>query len=57
MALTRIRDIRRRELLEAALEIIKREGLPASTLSRIADRAGVSKGIVHHYFSGKGSIH
>jgi TetR/AcrR family transcriptional regulator, transcriptional repressor of bet genes len=53
MALTRIRDIRRRELLEAALEIIKREGLPASTLSRIADQAGVSKGVVHHYFSGK----
>jgi TetR/AcrR family transcriptional repressor of bet genes len=56
MALTRIRDIRRRELLEAALEIIKREGLPASTLSRIADQAGVSKGIVHHYFSGKDQL-
>jgi TetR/AcrR family transcriptional regulator, transcriptional repressor of bet genes len=56
MAITRIRDIRRRELLEAALEIIKREGLPATTLSRIADHAGVSKGIVHHYFRGKDQL-
>jgi TetR/AcrR family transcriptional repressor of bet genes len=56
MALTRIREIRRRELLEAALEIIKREGLPSTTLSRIADQAGVSKGIVHHYFKGKDQL-
>jgi TetR/AcrR family transcriptional repressor of bet genes len=56
MAVARIRDIRRRELLEAALEIIKREGLPATTLSRIADEAGVSKGIVHHYFTGKDEL-
>lgn len=56
MALTRIRDIRRRELLQAALEIIKREGLPATTLSRIAAEAGVSKGIVHHYFTGKDQL-
>jgi TetR/AcrR family transcriptional repressor of bet genes len=56
MALTRIRDIRRKELLEAALEIIKREGLATTTLSRIADQAGVSKGIVHHYFRGKDQL-
>jgi TetR/AcrR family transcriptional repressor of bet genes len=56
MAVARIGDIRRRELLEAALEIIKREGLPATTLSRIADEAGVSKGIVHHYFQGKDQL-
>ena len=43
MTIARIRDIRRRELLEAALEIIKREGLQATTLGIIAEQAGASK--------------
>jgi TetR/AcrR family transcriptional repressor of bet genes len=53
MALTPIKDIRRQELLEAAFEIIKREGLAAASVIRIAREAGVSKGIVHHYFETK----
>jgi TetR/AcrR family transcriptional repressor of bet genes len=48
-----IRDIRRQELVEAAFELIKRDGLQAATLSRIAEEAGASKGIVHHYFENK----
>jgi TetR/AcrR family transcriptional repressor of bet genes len=48
-----IKDIRRHELLQAAFEIIKRQGLQAATLSSIAEEAGVSKGIVHHYFNNK----
>jgi TetR/AcrR family transcriptional repressor of bet genes len=56
MTITRIRDIRRRELLEAALEIIKRDGLQATTLGRIAEQAGASKGIVHHYFKDKDQL-
>jgi TetR/AcrR family transcriptional repressor of bet genes len=53
MPLTPIKDIRRQELLKAAFEIIKRHGLAAASVSRIAEEAGTSKGIVHHYFKNK----
>ena len=53
MRLTPIRDIRRDELIKAAFEIIKRDGLRAATIGNIAEAAGASKGIVHHYFEDK----
>jgi TetR/AcrR family transcriptional repressor of bet genes len=53
MALTTIRDFRRKELLEAALAVMKRDGLHAVTVSKIADECGASKGSVHHYFKNK----
>ena len=56
MPLTRIKDIRRQELLRAAFEIIKRHGLQATTIASIAEEAGASKGIVHHYFEDKQQV-
>jgi TetR/AcrR family transcriptional repressor of bet genes len=56
MTLTRIRDIRRRELLEAAYGVLKREGLQATTTDKIALEAGAAKGIVHHYFPNKRAL-
>jgi AcrR family transcriptional regulator len=53
MTLARIRDIRRHELLQAAYEILKREGFQATTIDKIALEAGAAKGIVHHYFPNK----
>jgi TetR/AcrR family transcriptional regulator, transcriptional repressor of bet genes len=53
MTFTRIRDIRRQELLQAAYEVLKREGLQATTTDKIAVEAGAAKGIVHHYFPNK----
>src|SRR5918994_2113150 len=53
MTFTRIRDIRRRELLQAAYEVLKRYGLHATTIDKIALQAGAAKGIVHHYFPNK----
>ncbi len=53
MRLTPIRAIRRDELIKAAFEIIKRDGLRAATIGNIAEAAGASKGIVHHYFEDK----
>jgi TetR/AcrR family transcriptional regulator, transcriptional repressor of bet genes len=50
MAVTRIQDIRRQELVEAAFRIIEREGLQSTTIAKIAKEAGASKGAVHHYF-------
>src|SRR5687767_4467123 len=53
MPLTPIKDIRRQQLLNAAFEVIKRNGLSAASISRIAEETGASKGIVHHYFENK----
>ena len=53
MPLTPIRNIRRQQLLEAAFEIMKREGLQNATIEKIAKEIGASKGIVHHYFTNK----
>ncbi|MHC2259497.1 AcrR family transcriptional regulator [Sinorhizobium meliloti] len=53
MALTKLSDIRRRELRRAAVEVMKREGAAGTTLEKVAQEAGASKGIVLHYFRNK----
>jgi TetR/AcrR family transcriptional repressor of bet genes len=52
----KIEDIRRRQLVEAAWEVLQRQGAAGTTLQRVADQAGVSKGIVLHYFSNKDAL-
>lgn len=51
--ITSIRSIRRQELLEAALEVMKRDGFHAATVERVAKECGSSKGIVLHNFRDK----
>ncbi|EJN05941.1 transcriptional regulator BetI [Phyllobacterium sp. YR531] len=53
MALAKIRDIRRQELRRAAVVVMQREGVPGTTLEKVAQEAGASKGIVLHYFRNK----
>lgn len=53
MKLTRISDIRRKELRRAAFEVLQQEGLAGATLEKVATHAGASKGIVLHYFRNK----
>lgn len=53
MARTRIEDVRRRDLTEAALETLRRYGLRGATVARVASTLGMSQGIVHHYFKNK----
>lgn len=48
-----IEQIRRKELSDAAYEAMQVWGLPGTTLVRVAAKAGVSKGIVLHYFRNK----
>ena len=48
--------IRRRQLIEATIASIHEVGLAESSLSRISARAGVSTGIVHHYFEDKAEL-
>lgn len=47
---------RRREIAEACLRVVSRSGLTAATTREIAKEAGVSHGIIAHYFSGKDAI-
>jgi transcriptional repressor BetI len=49
-------EIRRRQLIEATIASIHEVGLAESSLSRISARAGVSTGIVHHYFEDKAEL-
>lgn len=53
MRLSRIGDIRRKELRQAAFEVLQREGMAGATLEKVAAHAGASKGIVLHYFRNK----
>jgi TetR/AcrR family transcriptional repressor of bet genes len=49
----KIRDYRRNELIDAAIASIAEHGLSDTTLATIAQQAGVSPGLVNHYFEGK----
>lgn len=53
MRLVKISEIRRRELRQAAFEVLQREGMAGATLEKVAAHAGASKGIVLHYFRDK----
>src|SRR5690606_22835012 len=48
--------IRRKQLIHAAIMSIHDHGLADATVSKIAARAGVSAGIVHHYFKNKDDL-
>ncbi len=47
-----MQSIRRRQLIDATLEAINEVGMHDATIAQIARRAGVSTGIISHYFSG-----
>ncbi len=53
---TRIEDIRRIELIEAAHRIFLREGLRGLTTGRICAEAGMSQGILTYYFKDKEEV-
>ncbi|HEX6748432.1 MAG TPA: TetR/AcrR family transcriptional regulator [Longimicrobium sp.] len=47
---------RPREILQAALEVFAEQGLAGARIDEIAARAGVGKGTLYHYFSGKDEL-
>lgn len=51
-----IRDERREEILRAALKVFACKGLAAAKISDIAHAAGLSHGLVYHYFRSKDEI-
>jgi transcriptional repressor BetI len=48
--------VRRRQLIEATVDTIHEVGFAAATLQAIARRAGVSPGLVAHYFGDKNGL-
>lgn len=48
--------IRRRQLIDATIAAIEANGFSETTVSRISARAGVSTGVVHHYFGNKNDL-
>ncbi|MDH3689032.1 MAG: transcriptional regulator BetI [Gammaproteobacteria bacterium] len=53
---TRIGDIRRQDLTEAAFLTLQQHGLRGTTIARVGAQAGMSPGIVHHYFKNKAEL-
>lgn len=51
-----IRDERREQILQAALGVFARKGLATTKIGDIAIAAGLSHGLVYHYFSSKDEI-
>jgi AcrR family transcriptional regulator len=51
-----IRDERRRALLRAARIVFARKGFAAAKISDVAAEAGISHGLVYHYFPEKESL-
>ncbi|MDC5705040.1 transcriptional regulator BetI [Vibrio europaeus] len=46
-------DIRKPQLVQATMAVIDRVGLQSASVSLISKEAGVSSGIINHYFGGK----
>jgi TetR/AcrR family fatty acid metabolism transcriptional regulator len=47
---------RRRQILEAAIRVFARQGFHSTRVSDIADEAGMSYGLVYHYFTSKDEV-
>src|SRR3954452_12309042 len=50
---SRIEQRRRRQILRAAAEVVAEEGFDGATMRKIAQRAGVSPGMLNYYYGGK----
>ena len=45
--------VRRQQLIDATIESVAMRGLQATTINSISKNAGLSSGIISHYFGGK----
>ncbi|GAA3166862.1 TetR/AcrR family transcriptional regulator [Nonomuraea roseoviolacea] len=48
-----IEEARRDQIVRAAVEVIAEVGFARASLARIAQRAGISKGVISYHFAGK----
>lgn len=58
MARTRASDFaeKQQDLLRSAAAVIAEQGMDKASMSQIADRAGVSKALLYHYYPGKDAL-
>lgn len=56
MARASLRDIRKQEIIDAAIDVIGEVGLSGTTLNMIGKRAGLSAPLMVHYFEDKSLI-
>lgn len=52
----RIRNLTQKNILKSGMELFIAQGYHTTTISKIAERAGVSKGLLYNYFKGKESL-
>lgn len=51
-----MQEIRREQLIDATIGTIERYGFAETTIARISQAAGLSSGIISHYFGGKNAL-
>lgn len=51
-----IRKQTRQQILDAAFELFAGDGYNKTSISAVAEKAGISKGLIYHYFESKESI-
>ncbi|MFJ7307454.1 TetR/AcrR family transcriptional regulator [Peribacillus frigoritolerans] len=54
--LHQIRDERRVQINSAAIQVFARKGIISAKMSMIAETAGISKGLLYHYFKSKDEL-
>ena len=52
----KLSKLRRQQLIEATMDCVDEHGINGTTISKISKYAGVSNGIVHHYFHNKDDL-
>ena len=52
----KIRDERHDQILQAALKVFAYKGFQAAKIADIAAQAGISQGLIHHYFTSKEQV-
>lgn len=53
---TFIEEARRKQIVHHAVDVIAEHGFAGATLARIAERAGISKGVISYHFDGKDDL-
>lgn len=48
-----IRELKRKQIMDSALEIFAEKGFAATSINMIATNAGISKGLIYNYFTSK----
>ena len=51
-----ISSFRRKQLIEATMDCVGDHGINGTTISKISKHAGVSNGVIHHYFHNKDEL-